>query len=385
MPPSVCLNMIVKNEAHVIERCLNSIRGLFDYWVIVDTGSTDGTPDVIVRTLAEIPGVIHHRQWKDFGTNRTEALQLARGKADYVLVIDADEEMHVPQDFRWPALERDAYDLLHSQGTNNFFSFWRTSLMRDSRNWRYLGVLHEFAQCDGECRSARIEGPWVEGHFDGGRSQIDVRRKYAADARVLERGLEDEPDNPRYVFYLAQSYRDSDQLDRAMTTYQRRAAMGGWAEEVWYSLLQVALLAERQSLDEAKVVNRYLRAHDYRPIRAEALGNLARYMRERQRYASAKIFAAAALEIPRPDDSLFLDRDYYTWRPLDELSVADYWLGNYQDSALACRKLLDSPTVPDEHKKRITENLDFALGKLKPDDTSAAATELGDRVNAASG
>ena len=207
------------------------------------------------------------------------------------------------------------------------FSFWRPSLIRNSRNSRrYTGVLHEYLECDGEHSTARICGPRVVGHFDGGRSQVDARDKYAADARTLERALHDEPGNARYVFYLAQSYRDSDQLDTAADTYQRRSAMGGWAEEVWYSLFQVAVLAERRSLDEAVVVDHYLRAHDERPTRAEALCNLARYLRERHRFASARVFAATAVEIPRPDDALFLDEDCYSWRCLDELSIADYWL-----------------------------------------------------------
>jgi len=365
MQQTVCLNMIVKNEAHVIDRCLRSVREWIDFWVIVDTGSSDGTPDVIAHALTGIPGELHQCAWKDFGTNRTEALELARGKSDYVLIIDADEEMRVPASFSWPQLDRDAYQLLHSRESHDAVTFWRISLMRNSRNWRYVGVVHEYPTCDGEYSQARIRGPRIQGHFDGARSQTDVRDKYAADAQTLERALEHEPDNARYVFYLAQSYRDSEQLDKAAKVYERRAEMDGWAEETWYALFQVAVLAEQRNVDEATVVNYYLRAHEYRPMRAEALGSLARYMLERRRFASARVFATAALTIPLPDDALFLDNEYYSWRCLDELSIADYWLGNYRNCATACRKLLRSSAVPDEHKPRITENLNFALGQLK--------------------
>jgi glycosyltransferase involved in cell wall biosynthesis len=90
--PSICLNMIVKNEAHVIARCLASARPLVDAWCIVDTGSSDGTQDKVRELMAGVPGTLHERPWKNFGHNRSEALELARTEGcDYLLFIDADE------------------------------------------------------------------------------------------------------------------------------------------------------------------------------------------------------------------------------------------------------------------------------------------------------
>ena len=72
------LCMIVKNEAHVIERCLASVLPVIDYWVIVDTGSTDGTQQKIQDFFDRngIDGEMHNRPWIDFGHNRSEALEL---------------------------------------------------------------------------------------------------------------------------------------------------------------------------------------------------------------------------------------------------------------------------------------------------------------------
>ena len=95
------LNMIVKNEAHVIERCLATVKPWIDHWVIVDTGSTDGTQEVIRNFLRDIPGTLHERPWVDFSHNRNEALELARPTADYLLFIDADETLAMPAGFRW--------------------------------------------------------------------------------------------------------------------------------------------------------------------------------------------------------------------------------------------------------------------------------------------
>lgn len=86
----LCLNMIVRDKAAVIERCLASVRPHIDAWVIVDTGSVDDTPERILRALQGVPGELHHRPWRDFAHNRNEALELARSHGDWLLFIDAD-------------------------------------------------------------------------------------------------------------------------------------------------------------------------------------------------------------------------------------------------------------------------------------------------------
>ncbi|HEX6274755.1 MAG TPA: glycosyltransferase, partial [Polyangiaceae bacterium] len=105
--------MIVKNETRVIKRCLDSVRPFIHHWVIVDTGSTDGTQELVKKLLAGVPGELHERPWRNFGYNRTEALELARGKADYILIMDADEVFEVPPGFRMPALEDEQCLILH--------------------------------------------------------------------------------------------------------------------------------------------------------------------------------------------------------------------------------------------------------------------------------
>src|SRR5215472_9696406 len=95
----LCLNMIVENEAAVIARCLASVRPIIDYWVIVDTGSTDGTQDAIRTLMADRPGELYERPWRDFAHNRSEALALAQPHGEYVLWIDADDVLELKPDF----------------------------------------------------------------------------------------------------------------------------------------------------------------------------------------------------------------------------------------------------------------------------------------------
>ena len=100
--PTVTLCMIVKDESHIIQDCLKSVARFIDRYDITDTGSTDGTQDLIKKTFDElgIPGDVHQSDWKGFGKSRSESLENCEIKADYGLIIDADDyitgELSIP-------------------------------------------------------------------------------------------------------------------------------------------------------------------------------------------------------------------------------------------------------------------------------------------------
>jgi glycosyltransferase involved in cell wall biosynthesis len=328
----------------------------------VDTGSSDNTKELISEILNETPGKIHERPWRDFGTNRTEAIELARGQADYLLFIDADEVFEAPAGFEWPKLTADAYTLQMGDSDNRYL---REVLVKSSLPWRYVGILHEYLTTDQPYTRGHLEGPIVMGHFDGGRSQgIDTKTKYARDAEILEEAVKLEPNNTRNVFYLAQSYRDSDQKEKALEVYQRRAGMGGWDEEIWYSLLQVAILSEKLSWPSSVVADRYLAAYQNRPTRVEPLVYLSTYCRLKEQFALAHLFSSSAKDIKQPNDMLFLDASCYNWRALDEYAVACYYTARYRKSKEACETLLSSLQLPEGERARVKDNLNFALSGL---------------------
>src|ERR1700722_16895613 len=209
--PSVCLNMIVKNEAKVIARCLESVKPFIDAWVIVDTGSTDGTQAIIRSLMADLPGELHERPWKDFGHNRSDAIELARGKGDYLFVIDADDLVAAPPRFAFPKLTHDSYQLrVEDAGT----SYHRLHLFRSDLDYRYVGVLHEVLVSAGTRTMGRVEGLVYERAGGGARSVSP--NKYRSDAAVLEAALAAEPTSARYAFYLAQSWRDCGENEKAL-------------------------------------------------------------------------------------------------------------------------------------------------------------------------
>lgn len=352
LPVRICLCMIVKNEAGIIARCLASVRPLISTWVIVDTGSTDGTQDVIRRCLADLPGELHERPWRNFGENRSEAMQLAQGKADYTLVMDADDELVIPPGWQLPPLDYDAYHLLLTRGGHSMF---RAQLFRSALPWRYEGVLHEYATCDREVRQAKMSGLQILMHPDSARSSDPD--KYRKDAALLADALAREPGNTRYAFYLAQSHRDAGMHDEAIAAYQKRASMGGAAEEVWYSLFQVGQIGEKAGRASDEVIAAYLAAFDNRPTRAEAPCALARHLRMQGRHATAYVFARAAAELPRPKDRLFIDEVLYAVRARDEQMMAAHATGRHEEAIRLAGALLASDKLPAAARTRIEQVL----------------------------
>ena len=353
--------MIVKNEARVIERCLSSVRRFIDHWVIVDTGSTDGTQDLIRRLLSDVPGELHERPWKDFGHNRTEALRLADGKADYILIMDADEELVVPAGYELPELTGDQYYLLHRHRSSPETGWELGTLVKASLHWKYVGVLHEVITTDEPHTPAALPGPVVWGYFDSARN-VDPIAKYENDARILEAALLEEPDNARYMFYLGQSYRDCNKLEQSIAAYERRVAMGGWGEEVYFAQCQVGTLGERLGWEWPRVLNAYLKAYDLRRTRAESLWACATHYRLTAEWGLAELFARAACAIPRPPDLLFVDDAVYSWRAIDELAVATYYVGKLDKSRALNERLLSEGHLPDSERPRIEKNLSFSRG-----------------------
>jgi glycosyltransferase involved in cell wall biosynthesis len=359
---TVCLCMIVKNEAPVIRRCLDSVRPLIDHWIIVDTGSTDGTQDIIREHMRDLPGELIERPWRDFAYNRSEALALARPHGDYSLVIDADDELEIREGFELCDLTADSYLMdIHDAAVR----YQRTQLMRSTLPWRYVGVLHEFATCDGAATSGHLPIVMRRNH-DGARHRDP--EIYHRDAKVLEAALANEADPgliPRYTFYLAQSYRDCGQREPSLEAYLRRAELGGWDQEVFVSLYQAAKIKEELGRDAEEVIALYQRAAGAVSNRAEALHGAARFCRNHNEYERGYQFAQRGLAIPGPGDGLFVEHWIYDFGLLDELAVSAFWAGRYAESEQACNRLLAEGKLPAEHRDRVQSNKDFAVNKLQ--------------------
>jgi tetratricopeptide (TPR) repeat protein len=346
----VGLHMIVKDEAPVIERCLRSVRRHIDWWVISDTGSTDGTQELVRRSLAGVPGLLIERPWVSFGVNRSEALEAARSlesarDGDYALWIDADDELvDIPE--QWPELVADGYHLeVGYSGTH----FDRIHLVRLDRPWRWTGAVHEHLDLPG-ASLGRLDTPRIRQHHEGARSRDP--QTYRRDAEILASELRDRPGDPRTQFYLAQSWRDAGEPERALAAYRERAANhAGWDQERWFALHQVGRCLELLGREVSEVCDAYLDAYAALPGRIEPLVDLARLERGRGRFEVAVLYARTAVSVPLPgSDALFVDQDAYLWRAHDELAVSCYWSGRLDEGRRAADDALAAR--PDDERLR---------------------------------
>ena len=300
---TIALCMIVRNEAAVIERCLASVRHLIDTWVICDTGSTDSTPDLIRSMLTGIPGTLHHRPWRDFGHNRSELMSLARGAADHLLLLDADQELREVE-FLPPMDDAavDAYRLRHVGAIEYDVS----RLVRGDLPWRFEGRTHEYLTCDDRSVTSALLPAWQVVHHGDGSSRSE---KFTRDLVLLRATLDEHPDDARTLFYLAQTFEALGDRAAAREHYLRRAALGGFEEEAWYSQWRAAALIS--DTEPATALGELLAAWSRRPSRLEPLHDAVELCLEHGWLTVALALSTAGIEVERPDDMLFVHRGLY--------------------------------------------------------------------------
>ncbi len=363
MTVAACL--IVKNEGLVIARCLESLRGLVQAVVIVDTGSTDDTLDVIRGLNLSIPIHLYQKPWKDFAHNRTELLRLAAPAADYLLLLDADETV----EGRLPELTDDAYTLqVHMPG---MMKFGKPLLIRSALPWRYEGAVHEFLVCEQAAAPLPLNTLLIRDYADGGRRPTGSQPRWEWDAAVLEKELARDPSNTRNVFYLARSYDDlaitrpsdpqaGEWRRQALVRYRERSRMtAGYVDEVFYSLLRLGVLG----LEQGNGLIDLLAAWERCPHRWEPVHEAARWLNKTRLFEASYALSRRAMASPARPEGLFVFPAVFDHLLLFEHSISAYWLGYYQESWDACQSLLGKK-LPKYLEEAVRRNMAFARQKL---------------------
>ncbi len=216
MKLSVC--MIVKNEEEMLPRCLESIKGITDELIVVDTGSTDKTVEIAESYGAK---VYHHPWENDFSLHRNQSLGYATG--DWFLIIDADEEMGKipagPERFRarFANLPEEVNGLLvqcHEKNNEGDIAYTWDSIrfFRAGVGVYYTGAVHNRAKYPGAPAATDIEMYHYGYHLNEDAMAAKGERQMA----MLQAELDENPDSYRALYYMCQVHFSYKRFDEGL-------------------------------------------------------------------------------------------------------------------------------------------------------------------------
>jgi tetratricopeptide (TPR) repeat protein len=325
--PTLCLNMIVKNESKIITRLFDSVISIIDCYCICDTGSTDNTKQLVSEYFQakNIPGKIVEEPFKNFCHNRNFALQSCLGMSDYVLLMDADMMLEITNFNKELLYNSASFSIL--QGNDSFY-YENMRIVKNNGLYNYVGVTHEYIDTpsNNTVYNFKKEQIFIRDLGDGG-SKHD---KFERDIGLLLNGIKEEPNNVRYYFYLANSYHDCGRFGEAINVYKKRIELGGWREEVWYSYYRIGLCFKNMGkIDDA--IRYWLDGYNYYPDRLEGLYEIIHYYRMESKHQLGSMIYQQARQIldlnKNIDSYLFLHKDVYTSKIYYEFTVFAAYVG----------------------------------------------------------
>lgn len=343
------LSQICKDESHCVVNMLNSLKGVSDMIVFTDTGSTDGTQDIIRKWGEEnnIPTYVFDRPFDNFENSRNHALQMARQMAEekgwkkeetWTHWLDCDETLIVDTKvFDKKKLDKDLYMI------NTFIGqmkYTRNTFLRMSASGRWYGPVHEFITVDTpNASSGLIEGLHVDVKMIGASWKGNIADKYKKHAALLEDYIDNKDRASRWVFYTAQSYHDSaslpdnreeneERMRRSIKYYQERVnRLDGYEEERFYSQFRIGTIMRVLEKPWDQVHQALLKAYAMEPLRAEPIKVIIDHYLSVGEWNMAYIYTKFARTTfhgrnPYPARLLFVDESLYNWKLLESHAAA---------------------------------------------------------------
>jgi len=364
--PTLAFATMCKDEEHCIRECLDSVKDHVDYILVHDTGSTDNTIQIVKDFLQEtgIPGEIFEAEWQAFDINKTMMMEKVKGKTDYVLHFDADDFLRGDFSFTSEDAGKDQYSMSVKRGGTTYSC---SLIYNNNLTWKFAGVAHTIIKAldKQSITSATLNKGYLASEPIG--SRIEDPNKYRKDAENLEkqfwRCLIDDPDGllARSCFYAGQSWLDHGNIDKALQWKRLYMNLDNtWIEEQFEAQHRIGQILIQKERPIKEIIEAIDKAINLIPDRAEPYLTLGRYLNIKREselaYSYLKRGKAISLEQAQRKYLLFVNKYGYGKYFNDELSVACYWSGRYQEGLDLIAEIKNDPEFKI-HKERFEDNV----------------------------
>jgi len=215
------LVMIVKNGGILFQEMLEKNISQFDYWTIVDTGSTDNTIDIIKNVLKNKPGQLYQEPFTDFKETRNRSLELAGTRCKFNLVLD---DTYVIQGNLRKFLHTvrgdqfsESFDLYITSDDNQYIS---NRITKSQKKLRYIYRIHEVISTNKNVCIPFSTSSILDMRSDDMEKRTLSRKQFDLD--LLFKDLEEFPDQPRMLYYIAQTYSCIKNYEKAYEYFIKR-------------------------------------------------------------------------------------------------------------------------------------------------------------------
>ena len=267
------LCVMVKNGGELFEKMLEKNKHLADRWTILDTGSTDGSVAAARRILAGIPGMLYEEPFINFRDSRNRCLDLAGTCCKYNLMLD---DTYVVEGNLRDFLEKvrgDQYvDSFSLEVRSGDVTYQSNRITKAACGLRYKYMVHEIIQEEDNV-NAKIPAcvAWIDDMQNDFMAKRTVERKQY-DLDCLLQDAEQDPKNPRHLYYIAQTYSILGEWVNAREFFRLRVehAVRGYDEERYDAQLEMTRVADRELGEEWVCCEKlYMRCVEMDPERPE--------------------------------------------------------------------------------------------------------------------
>jgi len=333
--PLLVVILMVKNEDAVMEATL---KPFFDagvqHYVVLDTGSTDQTVATTLQLFEKYNikhGHVCQKPFVDFSSSRNHALECAEEifpDAVFFFMIDAEWYMHnVESLLTFCDSERNSKETTYMcKISNNLFTIYLNRLFRAHTGVEFIGKVHE---CPNRISCSKIPDAYVLYQpSENGRGKTN-QRMYR-DRDVLLQEHQNDPTNPRTVFFLAQTYECLQDYPQACAWYHKRCAMSGGIETDFIAHYKLAG-CYTASNNWKQGLKHYLKAFSMCPQKIEPLVQIAHHYMKTGNWPIVYLFAKHATKIPLPQqETIFIETIFYHLTRYELLSLASWHVGEHE-------------------------------------------------------